>query len=88
MNKKLLLTSGIALMMVFIAITIPVLAEQNDEEIFGRTRITAIGTFAHCDVDGVVYGLVNVRTDGRRILCATLNEKKSKWDYETFESRF
>jgi len=39
-------------------------------------------------VAGIVYGLVNVRTDGNRILCATLNEKKSTWDYETFESRF
>jgi len=39
-------------------------------------------------VDGIVYGLVNVRTDGNRILCAVLNEKKSKWEYQSFESRF
>lgn len=39
-------------------------------------------------VDGVVYGLVNVRTDGNRILCAVLNEKKNKWEYQSFESRF
>lgn len=39
-------------------------------------------------VDGIVYGLVNVRTDGERILCATLNEKDATWDYEVFESRF
>lgn len=56
MNKKLLVISGIVLMMVFSAVTIPVVAEQNDEEIIERTRITAMGTFAHCDVDGVVYG--------------------------------
>ena len=56
MNRKLLVTSGIVLLMVFTAVTIPVAAEQNDEEIIGRTRITAIGTFSHCDVDGVVYG--------------------------------
>lgn len=39
-------------------------------------------------VDGIVYGLVNVRTDGDKILCAVLNEKKNKWEYQTFDSRF
>jgi beta-lactamase superfamily II metal-dependent hydrolase len=39
-------------------------------------------------VAGVVYGLVNVRSDGDRILCATLNEKSSSWDCAGFESRF
>ena len=39
-------------------------------------------------VDSVTYGLVNVRTDGTNILCATLNEKKDKWEIEKFRSRF
>lgn len=39
-------------------------------------------------VSGVVYGLVNVRTDGRRILCATLNEGDGSWDTRAFTSRF
>ncbi len=39
-------------------------------------------------VDAVTYGLVNVRTDGKKILCATLNEKKDKWEIEKFRSRF
>ncbi|MBA3559341.1 MAG: hypothetical protein H0W30_12155 [Gemmatimonadaceae bacterium] len=39
-------------------------------------------------VAGMVYGLVNVRTDGERILCATLNEKNRSWDYQAFMSRF
>ncbi|MCK9398917.1 MAG: hypothetical protein M0Q51_02835 [Bacteroidales bacterium] len=39
-------------------------------------------------VDTIVYGLVNVRTDGNKILCATLNEGKSKWEVQTFNSRF
>lgn len=39
-------------------------------------------------VSGVVYGLVNVRTDGRKILCATLNEGKRTWEVRTFNSRF
>jgi beta-lactamase superfamily II metal-dependent hydrolase len=39
-------------------------------------------------IDGLVYGLVNVRTDGDTILCATLNEGKSKWEIKKFQSRF
>jgi hypothetical protein len=39
-------------------------------------------------VYGIIYGLVNVRTDGNKILCATLNENKSQWEIETFNSRF
>lgn len=39
-------------------------------------------------VHGIVYGLVNVRTDGNKILCATLNEGKSKWEIKSFDSRF
>lgn len=31
-------------------------------------------------VTGLVYGLINVRTDGKRILCAALNEKSSTWN--------
>jgi beta-lactamase superfamily II metal-dependent hydrolase len=39
-------------------------------------------------VAGIVYGLVNVRTDGSKILCATRNEGKGKWDIKKFKSRF
>ena len=39
-------------------------------------------------VAGMVYGLVNVRTDGRTVLCATLNEGKNTWTIKTFEARF
>lgn len=39
-------------------------------------------------VDGIVYGLVNVRTDGKKILCATLNEGKHQWEIKEFTSRF
>ncbi len=38
-------------------------------------------------VAGVICGLVNVRTDGRQILCATLNEAKYTWEREAFEAR-
>jgi beta-lactamase superfamily II metal-dependent hydrolase len=39
-------------------------------------------------VDGIIYGLVNVRTDGEKIICATLNEGKHKWEIKEFTSRF
>ncbi len=39
-------------------------------------------------VAGLVYGLVNVRTDGVRILCATLNEKDNTWQVRNIVSRF
>ena len=39
-------------------------------------------------VPGIVYGLVNVRTDGTTILCATMNETKGTWDIRTFPARF
>ncbi len=39
-------------------------------------------------VKNLIYGLVNVRTDGKRILCATLDEQSSNWKIKEFESRF
>lgn len=39
-------------------------------------------------VAGLIYGLVNIRTDGDRILCATLDESDSSWRYEVVQSRF
>lgn len=39
-------------------------------------------------VTGLVYGLVNVRTDGKTIVCATRNEADASWEVRSFESRF
>ncbi|MEP6835084.1 MAG: MBL fold metallo-hydrolase, partial [Gemmatimonas sp.] len=39
-------------------------------------------------VAGLIYGLVNVRTDGHTILCATLNEKDETWNIKKVKSRF
>jgi beta-lactamase superfamily II metal-dependent hydrolase len=39
-------------------------------------------------VSGIVYGLVNVRTDGETILCATMNEANRSWNVKTFRTRF
>ena len=38
-------------------------------------------------VSGLIYGLVNARTDGERILCAVLNEKNARWNVEGFAPR-
>ena len=37
---------------------------------------------------GMVYGLVNVRTDGDKILCATRNEAEHTWEVNSIISRF
>lgn len=39
-------------------------------------------------VAGEVFGLVNVRTDGETIICATMNEKDGSWAIKKFPSRF
>ena len=39
-------------------------------------------------IGGIIYGLVNVRTDGETILCATLSEQDATWDYKVIKSRF
>jgi hypothetical protein len=66
MNKKLFVISGLVTMMLFTTITIPIAASSNDEDIIGRTRINAIGTFAHCDTDGIVYGHIFIGFIGIR----------------------
>lgn len=44
----------------------------------GRTYVVA----------GQVYGLVNVRTNGQKIPCATINEGKGTWQVKSFAARF
>ncbi len=39
-------------------------------------------------VAGLIYGLVNVRTNGSKIICATLGEKDASWEIKTLTSRF
>jgi hypothetical protein len=34
------------------------------------------------------YGLVNVRTDGKTILCATMTEAGDGWTVHSFPARF
>jgi len=51
-----------------------------------RTRSRKLGNSLL--VAGVIYGLVNVRTDGEKILCAVLNEKDHTWQVKEVRSRF
>jgi len=39
-------------------------------------------------VSGLIYGLVNVRTDGRTIMCATMNDANRGWNVQSFPARF
>jgi len=51
-----------------------------------RTRKKSMGS--SLIVAGLIYGLVNVRTDGEKILCATMNEKDHTWQVKKITSRF
>ncbi len=39
-------------------------------------------------VADLIYGLVNIRTDGDRIVCATRNESDGSWNIKEVRSRF
>jgi beta-lactamase superfamily II metal-dependent hydrolase len=61
---------------------------EYDEKV-GLTKRKGVRTLnGACVVAGLIYGLVNVRTDGNRIVTATLNEGKSTWTVRSFNSRF
>jgi beta-lactamase superfamily II metal-dependent hydrolase len=61
-------------------------SEQKPGDLRPRTRSRTLGG---CSVvAGLIYGLVNVRSDGRKILAATMNEGNGSWSVKTFESRF
>jgi len=56
MYKKLFIISGLVIMMLFTTITVPIVAESNETKILGRTHIRAIGSFAICEEDKVLFG--------------------------------
>jgi beta-lactamase superfamily II metal-dependent hydrolase len=60
----------------FAALGSSVRAERGVFESFRRTPIST----------GLVYGLVNVRTDGKHVLCATLEENGRDFDTKIFEA--
>ena len=56
MNKKLFIISGLVVIMILTTITAPIVAKPNEKTILGRTHIRAIGSFAICEEDEVLYG--------------------------------
>ena len=67
--------------------TVTISAEVTKAGDLNPTTVSRVlaGTFV---VSGLIYGLVNVRTDGETILCATLNEKDNSWQIKKVISRF
>ena len=65
---------------VYLSLSVPQgpLWAKNKEKRAWRSRV----------MDKNHYGLVNVRTDGKTILCATLNETEKKWVCHSFPARF
>lgn len=64
--KKLIVIFGIIIMMLCAAISFPVTAESDDKGIFGRTHIRAIGSFAICEDEQVLYGHISIGLIGVR----------------------
>lgn len=58
---------------------IRVKAGVGDNERYRSLRYTPLAT-------DLVYGLVNVRSDGTHILCATMNEKSNDFDIKVFRA--
>ena len=61
-------------------LTVP-LGPVDEENVSKRAWRTRLMQKTH-------YGLVNMRTDGTTIMCATLNETEKKWIIHTFPARF
>ncbi|MCC7139155.1 MAG: hypothetical protein IT460_12105 [Planctomycetes bacterium] len=62
------------------------LQETSAGDLTPTTRVRPAG--GRLVVTGLVYGLVNVRTDGDRIVCATRNEADATWNVHEVRSRF
>lgn len=54
------------------------LRPQRKRRFLGRSYVVA----------GLTYGLVNLRTNGRKIVLATMNEGNGSWSVRSFRSRF
>ena len=75
-----------------------VVNEQDLGSVTVEAKVTKAGDLNPTTVDrkldktyivaGLIYGLVNIRTDGNTIICATMNEKDSTWNIRKFQSRF
>ena len=68
MNKKLFIISGLLTMMLLTTITGQVVAEPNETKILGRTHIKAIGSFAICEEDEILYGHIFIGLIGLKLV--------------------
>lgn len=61
--------------------------ERNDSG--DLNPVTSTGKFSNLNlIDGIIYGLVNVRTNGEKILFAIRKEKGAGWETSVLHSRF
>lgn len=61
--------------------------EQTKSGALNPSRRSRVFPGSHV-VSGIVYGLVNVRTDGETIMCATMKQANGGWNVQTFPARF
>ena len=66
MNKKIIGIFGIVMILLLTSITLPVMAENDEDKILAENHIIAFGTFAHCDDEEIVYGYVLIGFMGLR----------------------
>ncbi len=67
MNRKIIGIFGILVILLLTTITIPVMAENDEDKISAEKHIIAFGTFSHCEIDEVVYGYVLIGFMGSRL---------------------
>ena len=65
MSRKLLLISGVILILILTSLTPSVISETNEKGLFGRTNLRAIGRNFHiCEDDGGLYGHIFIGLKG------------------------
>jgi hypothetical protein len=58
MKMKIIGVFGLIAIMLLATITIPVVAENEGNEILAVNKILAIGMFTHCEMDEVINGYI------------------------------
>lgn len=65
MRRKLLLISGVMLILILTSLAPSVISETNEKGLFGRTNLRAIGRNFHiCEDDGGLYGHIFIGLKG------------------------
>jgi beta-lactamase superfamily II metal-dependent hydrolase len=78
LNNAPIELKGTALQESVLEFTVASGSNRNKERVVGKTHF----------VSDLIYGLVNVRTNGERILCATMSELDKTWDIKVINARF